>query len=310
MSIELVTSLLASTVEFSTPILLAALGEVLTERSGVMNLGIEGIMLIGAFCGFWGALTTGNPWFGILIALIAGALVGVLKAFFSITLKANQVIAGLAIWILGIGLSTYLSRTVLGITPGTIMIPGLEKAPIPLLSNIPFIGKIFFNHNVLVYLTLLLVPILHFILFKTTIGLKIRAVGENPRVADTLGVNVFLIRYLCTIIGAALMGVAGSYLTLGRLFTWVEEVTAGRGWLALAIVFFSKRYPFKALLGAWLFGAAYALQYHLQAMNIGIPYQFLLMLPYIVTIITLLGIIGREEAPAALGIPYSREEPT
>jgi len=309
-SIELVTSLLASTVEFSTPILLAALGEVITERSGVMNLGIEGIMLIGAFCGFWGALTTGNPWFGILIALIAGALVGVLKAFFSITLKANQVIAGLAIWILGIGLSTYLSRTVLGITPGTVMIPGLEKAPIPLFSNIPFIGKIFFDHNVLVYLTLLLVPILHFILFKTTIGLKIRAVGENPRVADTLGVNVFLIRYLCTIIGAALMGVAGSYLTLGRLFTWVEEVTAGRGWLALAIVFFSKRYPFKALLGAWLFGAAYALQYHLQAMNIGIPYQFLLMLPYIVTIVTLLGIIGREEAPAALGIPYSREEPS
>ena len=310
MSIELATSLLASTVEFSTPILLAALGEVLTERSGVMNLGIEGIMLIGAFCGFWGALTTGNPWFGILLALIAGALVGVLKAFFSITLKANQVIAGLAIWILGIGLSTYLSRTVLGIIPGTIMIPGLEKAPIPLLSNIPFIGEIFFNHNVLVYLTLLLVPVLHFILFKTTIGLKIRAVGENPRVADTLGVNVFLIRYLCTIIGAALMGVAGSYLTLGRLFTWVEEVTAGRGWLALAIVFFSKRYPFKALLGAWLFGAAYALQYHLQAMNIGIPYQFLLMLPYIVTIVTLLGIIGREEAPAALGIPYSREEPS
>ena len=309
MSIELVTSLLASTVEFSTPILLAALGEVITERSGVMNLGIEGIMLIGAFCGFWGALTTGNPWFGILIALIAGALVGVLKAFFSITLKANQVIAGLAIWILGIGLSTYLSRTVLGITPGTVMIPGLEKAPIPLFSNIPFIGKIFFDHNVLVYLTLLLVPILHFTLFKTTIGLKIRAVGENPRVADTLGVNVFLTRYLCTIIGAALMGAAGSYLTLGRLFTWVEEVTAGRGWLALAIVFFSKRYPFKALLGAWLFGAAYALQYHLQAMNIGIPYQFLLMLPYIVTIITLLGIIGREEAPAALGIPYSREEP-
>ena len=310
MSVELIMLLLASTVEFSTPILLAALGEILTERSGVMNLGIEGIMLIGAFCGFWGALVTGNPWFGIFLALIAGALIGILKAFFSVSLKANQVIAGLAIWILGIGLSTYLSRTVLGVVPGTIIIPGLRKAPIPLLSNIPFIGAIFFNHNVLVYITLLLVPVFHFILFKTTIGLRIRAVGENPRVADTLGVNVFLIRYLCTIVGASLMGMAGSYLTLGRLFTWVEEVTAGRGWLALAIVFFSKRYPFKALLGAWLFGAAYALQYHLQAMNIGVPYQFLLMLPYIITIITLLGIIGREEAPAALGIPYSREEPT
>lgn len=310
--IELITALLAATIEFSTPILLAALGEVFVERSGVMNLGIEGIMLVGAFCGFWATYSTGIPELGIIVSLIVGSLMGLIMAILSVSIRADQVISGLAIWILGIGLSTYLSRKVLGIVPGGVMIKGLSIIKIPILHEIPLLGPVFFEHNLIVYLTLILVPICGIILFNTTIGLKIRAVGERPRVADTLGVNVFRIRYLCVIFGGALAGLAGSYLTIGRLFTWVEEVTAGRGWLAIVVVLFGRRDPYKALVGAWIFGAIYALQYHLQAMATGIPYQFLLMLPYITTIITILAIIvvlGKEEAPGALGIPYSREEP-
>ncbi|MEM2897477.1 MAG: ABC transporter permease [Candidatus Bathyarchaeia archaeon] len=310
--IELIVALLKATVEFSTPILLAALGEIFAERSGVMNLGIEGIMLLGAFFGFWATYSTGAPELGILAAIIIGSLMGLAMAILSVSVRANQVVSGLAIWILCIGLSTYLSRKVLGIVPGGVSIKGLLPISIPILRDIPFIGSIFFEHNLLVYLTLILVPVCGIVLFNTTIGLKIRAIGEKPRVADTLGVNVFVIRYLCVIFGGALAGLAGSYLTVGRLFTWIEEITAGRGWLAIVVVLFGRRDPYKALMGAWVFGAIYAFQYHLQTMATGIPYQFLLMLPYLTTIFTILGVItilGKEEAPEALGVPYSREEP-
>ncbi|MEM3506428.1 MAG: ABC transporter permease [Candidatus Bathyarchaeia archaeon] len=310
--IESIIALLKATIEFSTPILLAALGEIFAERSGVMNLGIEGIMLLGAFCSFWATYSTGIPELGIIVSLIVGSFMGLIMAILSVSIRANQVVSGLAIWILGIGLSTYLSRKVLGIVPGGVSIKGLSPINIPLLHEIPLIGQIFFEHNLLVYLTLILVPICGIVLFNTTIGLKIRAVGERPRVADTLGINVFFIRYLCVIFGGALAGLSGAYLTIGRLFTWIEEITAGRGWLAIVVVLFGRRDPYKALIGAWIFGAIYALQYRLQTTVTSIPYQFLLMLPYLTTIITILVVItilGKEEAPGALGIPYSREEP-
>lgn len=307
--IELLIALAASTVEFATPILLAALGEILMERSGVLNIGIEGIMLMGAFAGFWACYITGSPYFGMSAAVMLGLAFGLLLAFFSVHIRVNQMIMGLAVWILSIGLSTYLARKALGVISGGVAIRGLPKVLIPLLSRVPILGRIFFSHNLMVYTTLLLVPIIHFLLFRTTFGLKVRAVGENPRIADTLGVNVYSIRYLCSLVGAELIGLGGSYLVLGRMFTWIENITAGRGWLALAIVLFSKREPYKALAGAWLFGLTYALQYYIQAMELGISYQFLLMLPYIMTIIVLIGVIGKEEAPAALGKAYRREEP-
>lgn len=306
---ELVIALIASTVEFSTPILLGALGEIIIERAGILNIGIEGMMLMGAFAGFWACYSSGNPYVGMIFAILIGMMFGLLMAFLSVHLRVDQMIAGLSIWILSIGLSTYLARKTLGIISGVIRIKGLPKTPVPGLCNLPIIGPIFFKQNIMVYLALLLVPVLWFLLFKTTFGLKIRSVGENPRMADTLGVSVYGIRYLCAVLGAGLIGLGGSYLVLGRMFTWIENVTAGRGWLALTIVLFSKRDPYRALAGAWLFGITYALQYHIQAMGLGIPYQLLLMLPYIMTIVVLIGIIGKEEAPAALGKPYRREEP-
>jgi len=308
---DFVVALLAATIELSTPILLAAIGEIIAERAGVVNLGIEGIMLLGAFCGFWAVYVTEQSGSGLLAALFVGALMGLLMSYLSINLRADQLVSGLAIWILGIGLSTYLSRKVLGIVPGGVMVKGFQPIYIPVLSDVPFLGPVLFRQNVLVYLTLALVPLTWFVLFHTTVGLKIRSVGEAPRVADTLGINVFRIRYVCTILGATLAGLAGSYLTLARMFTWIEEVTAGRGWLAIVVVLFGRRDPLKALIGAWAFGVVYALQYYIQAMGLGIPYQVLLMLPYLVTAMSLIIItivLRKEEAPAALGVPYAREE--
>ena len=307
--IELVNALLASTVEFATPILLASLGEIIIERAGILNIGIEGMMLMGAFAGFWACYVTGSPYLGMLTAIAVGMLFGLLVGFLAVHLRADQMITGLAVWILSIGLSTYLARKALGIISGGVRIQGLSKVPIPLLSEIPLLGPVFFNQNIMVYLGLALVPFVQTLLFKTTVGLKIRSVGENPRMADTLGVNVYLVRYLCLLVGGGLIGLGGSYLVLGRMYTWIENVTAGRGWLALAIVLFSDRRPYKALAGAWLFGVTYALQYYIQAMGLGIPYQLLLMLPYAMTIVVLVGVIGRGEPPAALGKPYRREEP-
>jgi len=218
------------------------------------------------------------------------------------------VVTGLGIWILGLGLSSFLARRVFGPAPGSLIIGGINPASVPLLSDIPVLGQIFFKQNILVYVALILVPMCWIILFRTTFGLKIRAVGENPKAADTMGINIFKVRYLCVILGAALAGLAGSYLTVARFHIWIDEIVAGRGWLALVVVWFGKRNPPRALVGAWLFGLIYALQYYFQATAAWIPYQFLLMLPYVLTILFLVGIVGREETPGAFTVPYEREE--
>jgi len=301
-----ILGILNATIELATPLLLAALGEIFVERSGILNLGIEGMMLVGAFAGFFGAFSTGNVAVGILTGVLAGALMGILMSLLSVKLGADQVVSGLAIWVFSIGLSTFLSREILGSAPGTVTIKGLSEAPIPLLSEVPIVGQILFRHNVMTYITLILTPILGIILFKTSFGLKIRAVGENPKAAAAMGIDVFLTRYICVIFGGVMAGIAGSYLTLARYHIWMEEVTAGIGWLALVVVIFGKRNPYRALVGAWLFGLIYALQYHFQISVPLIPYQFMLMLPYLAVIVLLLGLVGKEEAPAALGIPYER----
>lgn len=302
-------AILASGIIAGTPILLAALGEMLSELSGVLNLGVEGMMLAGAVCGFMVALNTGDPWWGLLAAVIAGGLMALIHAFLTITLRANQVVSGLALTIFGTGLSGYIGKSLIGLPLPVTFRPVI----IPVLSDIPVLGPILFQHDVLVYLSYALVALLWFFLFRTKKGLELRSVGENPGAADLAGINVFRMRYVFVIAGGMLAGLAGAYLSLAYAPSWLENMTAGRGWIAVALVIFATWHPGKALLGSFLFGTIDVLGFHLQNFGIMIPSFFLKMLPYFITIAVLI-VVTRETktrrvaAPEALGIPYNREE--
>lgn len=302
-------AILASGIIAGTPILLAALGEMLSELSGVLNLGVEGMMLAGAVCGFMVALHTGDPWWGLLAAVIAGGLMALIHAFLTITLRANQVVSGLALTIFGTGLSGYIGKSLIGLPLPVTFRP----VSIPVLSDIPVLGPILFQHDVLVYLSYALVALLWFFLFRTKKGLELRSVGENPGAADLAGINVFRMRYVFVIAGGMLAGLAGAYLSLAYAPSWLENMTAGRGWIAVALVIFATWHPGKALLGSFLFGTIDVLGFHLQNFGIMIPSFFLKMLPYAITIAVLI-VVTRETktrrvaAPEALGIPYNREE--
>jgi ABC-type uncharacterized transport system permease subunit len=311
MNVELITPLfiigiLTASVRLATPILLTALGEVFTERAGILNLGLEGIMLMGSLTGFLGAYWTGSLWVGVLFAMATGMLFGLLMGFISITAKVNQVVGGLGITILGSGLSTLLFRLSFGLrtTPPTIDI--FPAAPIPLLSKIPALGTILFNHNILVYLALILTPIGWVVLYRTRFGLAVRAVGESPDAVDTRGISVSLIRYLSLLIGGALAGIGGGYLVLGNLGLFWTQMTAGRGFIAIAVVVFSRWDPMRALFGALVFGFAAALQLSLQTLKAPVASELLLMLPYVITILVLISVSRRAEFPAAFTLPYHR----
>lgn len=305
---EFMLKLLATAIHMSTPILFAALGEVFAERSGVLNLGLEGVMLIGAFTGFWIAYLLDNLYLGMLFSLIAGALMGLLIAFFVITLRKDQIVTGVGIWILGLGLSSLLFRVAFPSFKAYPRISVFKTIKIPFLSEIPFLGKILFEQNVLVYVAFLSVLLCSFVLNKTTFGLKVRAVGENPKAADSLGVNVYRIRYTTVILGSALAGFGGASLSIGSLGTFVDNLIAGRGFIAIAVVIFGRWNPYGVLFGALLFGTMDSIQISFQALGMAIPYQFLLMLPYVATILALLMLIKKKvAAPAALCIPYERE---
>lgn len=301
-------SLLAGTIRMSMPILLPALGEIFTQRSGILNLGLEGIMLMGALAGFAGTFFTQNLWVGLLAALITGILFSLIMGFLSITVKANQVIAGTAITILGTGLSTFLFREMFGIQKLPPQIESFPPLEIPLLSHIPFLGPVLFNHNAMIYLTFILVLFTAFVLEKTPFGLQVRAVGENPRAADSKGINVALVRYLCVMIGGAFAGLGGAFLSIGFMNTFIDGMVAGRGFIAVAVVIFARWNPYRALGAALLFGGASALQMRLQAIGVPIPHQFLLALPYVLTILVLLSVSRKAEFPAAYTLPYSRSE--
>lgn len=292
----------------SMPILLPALGEIFTQRSGILNLGLEGIMLMGALAGFAGTFFTQNLWVGLLAAVITGILFSLIMGFLSITVKANQVIAGTAITILGTGLSTFLFREMFGIQKLPPQIESFAPLEIPLLSDIPFLGPVLFNHNAMIYLTLILVVFTAFVLEKTRFGLQVRAVGENPRAADSKGINVALVRYLCVMIGGAFAGLGGAFLSIGFMNTFIDGMVAGRGFIAVAVVIFARWNPYRALGAALLFGGASALQMRLQAIGVPIPHQFLLALPYALTILVLLSVSKKAEFPAAYTLPYSRSE--
>ncbi|MCL4458937.1 MAG: ABC transporter permease [Chloroflexi bacterium] len=299
----------ASTIRLATPVLVVVLGEIFAELSGVLNLGLEGMMLMGAIGGFVTTYITGNPWLGLLIGTLAGGLMGLLMAFLTVTLRVDQVISGIALVILGQGVSGFVFRRIFGafkVPPG---IQGFEVIHVPILDRIPILGPVLLEHTILVYLVFALVPLTWIALNRTTIGLKLRAVGEHPRAADTVGINVYLVRYSAVIFGGVMAGLGGAILTVGQLHFFVENVTAGRGWIAIALVIFAKWDPFRALGGALLFGFADALQMRLQALGFAIlPYEFLIMVPYLLTILVLLGAVGRTVPPAALTVPYEKEQ--
>jgi ABC-type uncharacterized transport system permease subunit len=305
----IIVGVLASGIRLSTPILFAALGEKIAERSGVLNLGIEGMMLIGAFAGFMGTyLTGGNYVVGILAALAAAAALAMLKGFMSVTIKTNQLAAGLAIWLLGTGLAALLYRLYFGVRTAAPSVELMPKIDIPGLSSAPGIGEVLFSHDPLVYIAFLLIPLTHFFIFKTNLGLKIRTVGENPKQADALGVNVNKIRYLAVILGGALAGVGGAYFSLVQTGYFLETITGGVGWIALAIVIFGRWKAYWIAAGALIFGLVDAFQLSLQATGTNIPFQFLLMLPYLIPIGILAATSKKSGAPAALAIPFNRGE--
>ncbi len=302
-------TVLTAAVTAGTPILYAALGELLCERSGNLNLGVEGMMLVGAMSGFSVGVSTGNPWLGLVVGMLGGGLLALVHAFLTISLRANQVVSGLALTLFGTGLSAYLGKSMVGIP----FAHSFKNIAIPGLSQIPFLGPIFFNHDAMVYLSYLLVPFLWFYIYKTRWGLKLRAVGENPAAADAMGVHVFLVRYIHVVAGGMLAGAGGAYLSLAYSPAWLENMTAGRGWIAVALVIFALWDPFRALVGSYIFGGLDVLGFRMQAYGISVSPYFLRMLPYIFTIVVLVLVtIGyrkkRIGAPGALGLPYDREE--
>ncbi|MEM7131775.1 MAG: ABC transporter permease [Chloroflexota bacterium] len=303
--------LIAATLRVSTPLIFASVGEVITERSGILNLGIEGIMFLGAFVGFAVAAQAsmagmvGYLWLGLLGAMIAGIVMGLLMSFFSVTLGVNQHVAGLGITLLSTGLALYGFRLVFG---ESSVLPSIEPFDqFSLFGEAAVIGPIF-KQYLLTYIAFLVVaPLAWWLLFRTNFGLEIRAVGENPEAADAAGVNVFRTRYLAIIIGAVLMAVGGAFLTLAQLGAFSPGIIAGRGWVCIALVIFARWNPVRAVVGALLFGGVFALQLRLQTVGFELPFEAFLALPYLVTIAAL-AIAGRNAAyPGAYLKAYRRE---
>ncbi|QGP93124.1 Branched-chain amino acid transport system / permease component [Neomoorella glycerini] len=299
--------LLLATLRMATPLIFGAIGCMFSERSGVMNIGAEGMMLMGAFAAALTSLFTGNPWLGVLAAAIAGGFMGTLHAIMSIHFRADQVVSGAAINIMAVGVPALVLQRLWGNPGRSPLVPSLPEITIPGLKEVPVLGALLGTHNPLVYLALLLVPLAHIVLFKTRFGLHVRVVGEHPRAADTVGINVFAIRYVCVILSGVLAGLGGAYLSLGQLSLFVQQMTAGRGFIGMAAMIFGKWTPLGAFLACLLFGFADGLQMTAQAIGIPIPKNFLLMIPYVLTMVALAGFIGRAMPPAAIGKPYRKE---
>ncbi len=309
-----VVKVLATTVAAGTPVLYATLGEIITERSGVLNLGLEGMMLVGGLAGFSATAATGNLFIGVLAALAAGAALALVHAFFSITIGVNQVVSGLALTLMGTGLASYLGRPLVGQAAKEAFRP----IELPLLSDIPVLGPILFRQDALIYLSFLLAPLLFFFIYRTRPGLNLRAVGDSPATADAQGISVTATRYLYTMAGGALVGLGGAYVSLAYSPSWQENITAGRGWIAVGLVIFALWNPWRALLGAYLFGGMEAFQFSLQAAGVPISSYFLRMTPYLLTIAALVFTQWRvmksksrqasNAAPAGLGLLYLRRE--
>ena len=300
------TDYLVASLRLSAPLAFAALGGLLSERSGVLNIALEGMLLSGAFASAVGAFFTGNSWLGILLAIFLGGLVGILHAYLCVTLRVDQLVSGLAINLTAAGLTSFWARILFN-SGQAQSLPGINIIGIPGLKNIPIIGDILFNEDPLVYLLFLLIPILTYILFRTSIGLSLRAVGEYPRAADTAGISVKLVRYVAVTLSGCLAGLGGAYLALVHVKFFVEDMSAGKGFIALAALIFGRWHPVSTFFACLLFGATEALQLRIQAFNLNIPYQFLVMLPYLIALFALVGLVSKSTPPASLGIPYIPE---
>jgi simple sugar transport system permease protein len=290
------------------PFVLAGQGTMVGGRAGVFNVAQEGIMLCCASIGFLASYYTGSLGMGILAALIVGGLFGLALAYFTTTLKMDQFVIGLALFFIGLGLSTLLPKLLIGVTMTPPLIPTLNNIPIPVLSEIPYIGEVFFNQNILVYVSVLVSIFLWWGLYKTSFGLSLRSTGESPQASDSLGINVTLMRYLASIVGGALIGLAGVYLPMVYTGTFTEGMVKGRGWLAIALTFFGGWKPINILIGALFFSGVEILAYKVQITALGIPYQFLLMLPYLATIIVMVFTFRKPTVPQFLGQNYDREK--
>lgn len=306
-SIGFLAGLFSATLRMATPLIIATLGETFSERSGILNLGIEGTMLFGSLSAFLVAYKTNSLWFGVIAAVISGALLSLIMAYMTVTLGVSQHVSGLGVTLFASGLSLFVYRQVIGSPSIPPTIQTFSTIPIPVLSRIPFIGQILFNQYFFTYLAIILVPVCGFVLFKTNFGLSLRAVGENPESADALGINVYKTRYIALILAGGLMGLAGSFFTLAYFNMFIYGIVGGRGWVSIALVIFANWTPSRVLLGALLFGGVDAFQLRLQAIGFKIPYQFLLMMPYLLTIIVLVLVARRASYPASLLKPYRRE---
>ncbi|MEN0116871.1 ABC transporter permease [Agrobacterium tumefaciens] len=301
---DMFQAILLTVITAATPLVIAALGELVTERAGVLNLGVEGMIVIGAVCAFAAAHLSGSPYIGILAGIAAGALFSLLFGFLTLTLVTNQVATGLALTILGLGVSGMLGESFVGV-PG-VKLPNIV---FPVLSDIPFIGPILFRQDLIFYLSIALVFGISWFLFKSRTGLKIRAIGDSHSSAHALGINVIRTRYFAVMFGGACAGLAGAQLSLVYTPQWVENMSAGRGWIALALVVFASWRPWRVLAGGYLFGAVTIGQLHAQAFGIGVPSQLLSALPYVATIVVLIIISHNRRTtlintPASLGKPF------
>ena len=294
---------LTMSIRMSIPLLFPSLGGLIAQKAGVYNFGLEGMMLCGAYFGYYGSYITGNPWIGLLMGMVSGGLLGLLLAFTSIHLRVSQLVTGLGIGVFSLGITGYLYRLI-GIGTATTAATLFTNVNFGPLGSLPVVGEIFLSHSWMVYAGFLIVILIAWFFYRTTPGLNFRAVGENPQVADTAGVNVIANRYLAVVVSGILASMGGAFLTLTQTAYFTENISAGRGWIAISAIVLGKFNPWGVLLACLLFGAADAAQMQIQIMNLGIPYQFLLMIPYIMAMLAMVGFVGKVRSPAAMGKPY------
>ncbi|MBC2399827.1 ABC transporter permease [Clostridium tetanomorphum] len=309
---ETMISFFEAAIVAGTPLLFATLGELICEKVGNLNLGVEGMMLMGAVIGFMVGLSTHSPILAMIAAMIAGAFGGLIYAFLTISLRANQVVSGLTLTIFGTGFSSFIGKNLVGqVAPDTIK-DFFKPIFLPVLGHIPVLGQIFFRQDIFVYIGYLTAVLLGIYMYKTSKGINLKAIGENPKCADAAGINITLYKYIHVLLGGALCGLGGAYLSLVYVPAWQENVTAGRGWIAVALVIFVSWNPYKALIGSYLFGGLDIIGFRLQGGSIHISQYLIDMLPYIITIIVMV-IVSMKKSPKnappkSLSVPYFREE--
>ena len=306
--ILVVTTFLVATLRMATPLALAGVGESISEKSGVLNIGLEAIMLVGAFCSFIVTFFTGSLMLGLFAGMIGGILVSLVHAFFCISLRVDQTIVGLALNFTILGLTSFLFLLAFGGADTLPSIPTFSSIPIPVLSQIPVVGPVFFDQNIIVYITFVSIVLASIAFYRTEWGVRLTAVGEHPQAADTVGINVFATRYVACLLNGFFGGMAGAYFTLARLGFFMENITAGRGFIALVAVILGRRNPVLIFVAAMVIGFSEALQFNLQTIGFPVPSQVFIMFPYIVAVAVLLFSIGKSSNPSALGVPYERSK--